>query len=31
MNEYLSACCDEDLFRRVRGKPETKAERLVVD
>ena len=31
MNEYLAACCYADLFRRVRGKPETKAERLVVD
>jgi transposase len=31
MNEYLAACCYADLFRRVRGKPETKAERLEVD
>jgi hypothetical protein len=31
MNEYLAACCYADLFRRVRGKPETKAERLVAD
>jgi hypothetical protein len=31
MNEYLAACCYADLFRRVRGKPETKAERLVID
>ena len=25
LNEYLAACCYADLFRRVRGKPETKA------
>jgi transposase len=31
LNEYLAACCFADLFRRVRGKPDTKAERLVVD
>ncbi len=31
LNEYLAAACFADLFRRVRGKPETKAERLVVD
>jgi transposase len=31
MNEYFAGCCYADLFRRVRGKPETKAERLVVD
>ena len=31
LNEYLAACCYADLFRRVRGKPETKAERLVID
>ena len=31
MNEYLAAACYADLFRRVRGKPETKAERLEVD
>ena len=31
MNEYLATCCYADLFRRVRGKPETKAERLVID
>jgi len=31
MNEYLAGCCYADLFRRVRGKPETKAERLVID
>jgi transposase len=30
-NEYLAACCYADLFRRVRGKAETKAERLAVD
>jgi len=30
-NEYLAACCYADLFRRVRGKAETKAERLEVD
>jgi len=31
MNEYLAACCYADLFRRVRGKVGTKAERLVDD
>jgi transposase len=31
LNEYLAACCYADLFRRVRGKPDTKAERLEVD
>ena len=31
LNEYLAACCFADLFRRVRGKPDTKAERLEVD
>ena len=31
LNEYLAAACYADLFRRVRGKPETKAERLAVD
>jgi hypothetical protein len=31
MNEYLAAACYADLFRRVRGKVETKAERLAVD
>ncbi len=30
-NEYLTAACYADLFRRVRGKPDTKAERLAVD
>jgi transposase len=30
-NEYLAACCYADLFRRVRGKADTKAERLVDD
>src|SRR5271157_3250893 len=31
LNEYLAAACFADLFRRVRGKPETKAERLEAD
>jgi len=31
MNEYLAACCYADLFRTVRGKVGTKAERLVAD
>lgn len=31
MNEYLAAACYADLFRRVRGKVGTKAERLVDD
>jgi transposase len=31
MNEYLTACCYADLFRRVRGKAEEKAERLEDD
>jgi len=31
LNEYLAAACFADLFRRVRGKVDTKAERLVVD
>jgi hypothetical protein len=31
MNEYLAACCYADLFRRVRGKVGTKAERLAED
>src|SRR5271167_4169703 len=31
LNEYLAAACYADLFRRVRGKPETKAERLEAD
>lgn len=31
VNEYLAGCCYADLFRRVRGKPETKAERLATD
>ena len=31
MNEYLAACCYADLFRTVRGKVGTKAERLVDD
>jgi transposase len=31
LNEHLAARCFSDLFRRVRGKPETKAERLEVD
>jgi transposase len=30
-NEYLAAACYADLFRHVRGKPGTKAERLVDD
>ena len=30
-NEYLTAACYADLFRRVRGKSEVKAERLAVD
>jgi hypothetical protein len=30
-NEYLAAACYADLFRRVRGKVGTKAERLVED
>jgi transposase len=31
LNEYLAACCYADLFRRVRGKPETKAVLLAAD
>ena len=31
MNEYLAACCYADLFRTVRGKVGTKADRLVAD
>jgi transposase len=31
LNEYLAAACYADLFRRVRGKAETKAERLADD
>ena len=31
MNEYLAACCYADLFRTVRGKVGTKADRLVDD
>ena len=31
LNEYLAAACYADLFRRVRGKVGTKAERLLVD
>jgi transposase len=31
LNEHLAAQCYDDLFRRVRGKPETKAERLESD
>jgi hypothetical protein len=31
LNEYLAGCCYADLFRRVRGKAGTKAERLVDD
>ena len=31
LNEYLAAACYADLFRRVRGKPGTKAELLAVD
>ena len=31
LNEYLAAACYADLFRRVRGKVGTKAERLVDD
>jgi transposase len=31
MNEYLAGACFADLNRSVRGKPETKAERLAVD
>jgi len=31
LNEYLAAACYADLFRRVRGKAGTKAERLVED
>lgn len=31
LNDYLAACCYADLFRRVRGKAETKAERLEAD
>jgi transposase len=31
MNEYLAACCYADLFRTVRGKVGTKAERLADD
>jgi len=30
-NEYLAACCYADLFRRVRGKVGTKADRLTED
>jgi transposase len=31
LNIYLEACCIADLTRRVRGKPESKAERLEID
>lgn len=31
LNEYLAAACYADLFRRVRGKADTKAERLEID
>ena len=31
LNTYLEACCIGDLVRRVRGKPQTKAELLEVD
>lgn len=31
LNEYLAACCYADLFRTVRGKVGTKAERLAED
>ncbi len=31
LNEYLTAACYADLFRSVRGKPDTKAERLITD
>jgi IS6 family transposase len=31
LNTYLEACCVADLLRRVRGKPEIKAERLEID
>jgi len=31
LNDYLAACCIGDLNRRVRGKPEIKAERLEID
>nr|MDP9335397.1 IS21 family transposase [Actinomycetota bacterium] len=31
LNTYLEACCLGDLTRRVRGKPQTKAERLEID
>ena len=31
LNAYLAAACYADLFRRVRGKPDTKAERLETD
>lgn len=31
LNEYLAACCYADLFRRVRGKPDTKAVLLEAD
>lgn len=31
LNDYLAACCYADLFRRVRGKMGTKAERLADD
>lgn len=31
LNAYLEACCLGDLNRRVRGKPEIKAERLEID
>jgi transposase len=31
LNDYLAAACYADLFRRVRGKAETKIERLEID
>jgi transposase len=31
LNEYLTSCCYADLFRRVRGKPAPKVERLEID
>ncbi len=31
LNVYLEACCIADLDRRVRGKPQSKAERLEID
>jgi Transposase and inactivated derivatives len=31
LNAYLAACCVADLSRRVRGKSQTKAERLEID